>query len=77
LAGILKGLSLEDVIIGATAVGAFNVESPDATSGIPDWDTVQARIQAGWKMHNPTLSLNRWLPHQTGIWIGPEDQMTP
>ena len=57
LAGFLKGLPLEDVIIGATAVGAFNVESPDATSGIPDWETVQARIQAGWEKHPPTILL--------------------
>ncbi len=76
LAGFLKGLPLMDVIIGATAVGAFNVESPDATSGIPDWETVQARIQAGWEKRTPTISLNGWLQQQQGAWIGPEEQKT-
>ena len=71
LAGFLKGLSLEDVIIGATAVGGFNVESPDATSGIPDWETVQARIQAGWEKRTPTILLDGW--QQKGLWLGPED----
>jgi sugar/nucleoside kinase (ribokinase family) len=34
LAGLLKGLRIEGVMTGAVAVGAFNVESSDATSGI-------------------------------------------
>ncbi len=73
LAGLLKGLPVEEVLISATAVGAFNVEGPDATSSIPDWDGVQARIQAGWTQHTPALSLAGW-QQKDKIWIGPDDQ---
>ena len=76
LAGLLKGLAVEGVLIAATAVGAFNVEGPDATSTIPDWETVQARIQAGWKQHWPALSLAGWR-QQDMIWIGPGDGQHP
>lgn len=72
LAGLLQGLSVEEVLTVATAVGAFNVEGPDATSSIPDWQTVRARIDAGWKQHTPALSLPEW--RQRGLlWIGPDD----
>jgi len=74
LAGLLKGLPVEDTLIVATAVGACNVESPDATSGIPDWATVQTRIHSGWKQRTPTLSLTGW--QQERIWLGPDDQQT-
>ena len=73
LAGLLKGLAVEEVLIAATAVGAFNVEGPDATSSIPDWDSVQARIQAGWTQHTPALSLAGW-QQKNLIWAGPDDQ---
>ncbi len=48
LAGFSKGLSPEEIITMAVAVGAFSVESTDATSGVPDWDTVRKRVEAGW-----------------------------
>lgn len=45
LMGLLKGLSPQDTIQMATAVGAFSVQSLDATSNIPAWESVveQAR----------------------------------
>jgi sugar/nucleoside kinase (ribokinase family) len=72
LAGLLKGLTVEEVLVSATAVGACNVEGPDATSSIPEWDTVRGRIQAGWKQHAPRLSLPGWRQENL-IWIGPDD----
>jgi len=57
LAAFSKHLSPEEVMTYAVAVGGFNVESPDATSGIPDWETVQARIANGWKKHPPALRI--------------------
>jgi sugar/nucleoside kinase (ribokinase family) len=48
LAGWLKGQTLEEMVTSAVAVGACNVESADATSGIIPWEQVQARIRAGW-----------------------------
>lgn len=75
LAGLMKGLTIEGVMTSAVAVGAFNVESPDATSGVPDWDTVQARVNAGWERLPLTLSLKGWQwDAGMGIWLGPNDK---
>lgn len=49
LAGILKCLPPEQCLRAAVAVGACSVEAADATSGVPDWNTVDRRIKAGWK----------------------------
>ncbi|NDJ59983.1 MAG: carbohydrate kinase family protein [Chloroflexi bacterium] len=48
LAGILKGLPPQEAIRWACAVGACNVEAPDATSGIRTWTETQERLRAGW-----------------------------
>lgn len=47
LAALIHGLPLDETVTTAVAVGAFNVESADATSGIPDWPAVAARVQSG------------------------------
>lgn len=57
LAGLLQGLSPEEAVISAVAVGACSVEKADATSGIPSWTEVQARLQTGWPRHPSSLSL--------------------
>ena len=48
LAGFSKNLPPLEVLTMAVAVGGFSVESADATSGVPDWDTVRQRVEAGW-----------------------------
>ena len=75
IAGLLKGLPIEQTMQTAVAVGAFNVESADATSGVPDWDTVQARIRAGWERLALSISLQGW-QHTLAesIWSGPQDK---
>ena len=55
LAGLLKGLGPESALRGAVAVGACNVEQADATSGVPSWEAVQARIAAGWSKRRRRL----------------------
>jgi sugar/nucleoside kinase (ribokinase family) len=75
LAGLLKDLPIEDVMTSAVAVGAFNVERPDATSGVPDWDMVQARVNGGWERLPLTLSLQGWRWNaRKGVWLGPNDR---
>ena len=75
IAGLLKGLSIEQTMNAAVAVGAFNVESADATSGVPDWDTVQARIHAGWERRPSSISLQGWQYNPArSIWRGPKDK---
>lgn len=79
IAGFLTGMhrerSPEETLRGAVAVGTFSVEVADATSGIPDWETVQARLEAGWepsplKIAHPSW---RWSEEQA-LWVGPEDR---
>jgi sugar/nucleoside kinase (ribokinase family) len=43
-----QGCSPEVAATMACAVGAASVEAADATSGIPVWEEVQARIEEGW-----------------------------
>lgn len=52
IAGLLTAmLRREDPVAAAgsaNAVGACSVEAPDATSGVPPWSDVGARLAAGW-----------------------------
>lgn len=75
LAGWLHGLSVEAMLTAAVAVGACCCEQPDATSGIPSWDTVQRRIAAGWAQLPVTLSLPGWhYDNALRLWRGPNDR---
>ena len=74
LAGMLHRLPPEEVMASAVAVGACNVEQADATSGIPPWEMVQARIRAGWARRPVSLPLPGWSWEEAlGIWRGPDD----
>lgn len=57
LAALVHGLSLEDTLQAAVGTGAATAEQPDATSGVPHWDALQARIASGWKLHPPEFSV--------------------
>jgi sugar/nucleoside kinase (ribokinase family) len=59
LAGLLRGLPLEDVMTAAVAVGACCCEKTDATSGVPSWSALQKRIRAGWgrRAANPKIRI--------------------
>lgn len=75
LAGLLHQLAPEEAIQAAAAVGACNVERADATSGVPDWDTVHRRIKAGWERRQVSLQLPGWTrDHALGLWIGPHNR---
>lgn len=75
LAGLLRGLDPAAVMNHAAAVGAFNVERADATSGIPHWNTVTERLAAGWPRQKSKLTLDGWHWHPTPeIWAGPADK---
>ena len=74
LAGMVKGLDPEEAMISAVAVGAFNVEKADATSGIPSWKVLQDRILAGWQMRPVCFGLSGWVKENAGrVWHGPRD----
>ena len=75
LTGLARGQSPEAALRSAVAVGACNVEAADAISGVPTWDVVQARIQAGWEQLPVTLNLRGWGWNENQrLWIGPQDQ---
>ena len=49
LAAILHDLPPDKALQAALAVGACNVEAPDALSGLRSWEATLERIHAGWK----------------------------
>lgn len=75
LAGLVRGLPPDDVLTSAAAVGASNVEAADAISGVPSWETVQARLAAGWAQHDTLIRLRGWgWDVDRRLWIGPGDR---
>ena len=76
LAGLLKQQTPEEVMTTAVAVGACSVERVDATSGIPEWEIVQQRIQQEWKRLLIRLDLPGWrFMKDQHMWVGPGDQL--
>ncbi len=57
LAGVLKGMSPDGCLRSAVAVGAASVEAADATSGVPRWRKLQARLKSGWEQARATIAL--------------------
>ncbi|RYG48639.1 sugar kinase [bacterium] len=49
LFGWLQGRPLAECARSATATGAACCERPDATSGVPSWSILSARLAAGWE----------------------------
>ncbi len=56
LAAIAKGLGPAESLRTAVAVGSASVEQPDATSGVPDWQSLLSRIRAGWAREQTTVA---------------------
>ncbi|MBT3376621.1 MAG: carbohydrate kinase family protein [Lentisphaerae bacterium] len=59
----------------ANAVGSFNVQVPDALSGIKSWEETVAALDGGWK-HDPfSVDEPGWRRDpDNGVWHGPNDQ---
>jgi sugar/nucleoside kinase (ribokinase family) len=74
LLGMLAGADPAETLRGAVAVGACSVEQVDATSGVPAWDAVQRRVQAGWAQRPVGIALPGWAYGvATGTRYGPGD----
>ena len=70
LSGLLRGLDPRRALSMAAAVGACNVEAPDALSGLLAWEDTLARIAAGWERHALTLTSAEWdCDKDTGVWV--------
>ncbi len=72
LSALLRGLSIEEALRMAVAVGACNVEAADALSGIRTWESTQCRIAAGWERRPLELNAPGWqFDPACGHWRGP------
>jgi sugar/nucleoside kinase (ribokinase family) len=78
LASVLRGLSLEDALHMANAVGACNLTAPDAQGGILSWEETAAKVESGWPRNPLDLSEEgwRWDP-EVNLWRGPDDRRGP
>lgn len=74
LGGLLRGQPPEETVTSAVAVGACNVETADATSGVRSWDATQTRIQAGWPRLEAHVDAEGWnWDKEREVWRGPHD----
>jgi len=55
LAALARGLGAAEAARMAVAVGSASVEQPDATSGVPAWETLVARVAGGWPRERPKV----------------------
>jgi sugar/nucleoside kinase (ribokinase family) len=67
LTSVLRGLSPEDAINMACAVGACCVEQTDASSGVRTWEETKARVEAGWT-RGFTAPLTNWQRLASGVY---------
>lgn len=74
LAAFLAGCGLEETLTTAVAVGACNVERPDALSGVPAWSAVQARIGGDWQKHPLPAGWTTWKSAAHATFAGPRDK---
>lgn len=59
LMGLLRGMTPEETLQAACAVGACNVEAVDALSGIRSWQETSKRVQAAWPRLPIALNLEK------------------
>ncbi len=74
LAALLRGQSFETAITMACAVGACNVEAPDALGGLRSWEDTTLRIDSGWPRAAFNLPQDGWRQAANGLWYGPHDR---
>jgi sugar/nucleoside kinase (ribokinase family) len=75
LSALLRHNTPEQAISMAVAVGACNVETPDALSGLRSWEDTLARVDAGWDRLDINLALPEWdWDKNKQVWVGPLDK---
>lgn len=74
LTALLRGSSPSACLNSAAAAGAASVERSDAVSGVPNWETLLKRIDAGWERRTVDFDLEGWRWSESRrIWAGPRD----
>jgi sugar/nucleoside kinase (ribokinase family) len=72
LSAILRGFAPHNALTAAVAVGACNVEAPDALSGLRPWDETIQRVASGWMRQPLDLTSAGWIPDPgSGLWLSP------
>ena len=70
LSAILHDFSPYEALNAAVAVGASNVEAPDALSGLSSWEETLNCIKRGWKKHELLLQAPGWVWNdQHALWM--------
>lgn len=70
LGKFLEGVTPEEVVTVATAVGAFSVEAVDATGGIKPLSEVNHRLEKGWNRLPVKIKDEAWrYDGESGLWI--------
>jgi sugar/nucleoside kinase (ribokinase family) len=74
LAGLLRDLSPEETLTAAVAVGACNVETADAVSGVRPWEEMWRRVASGWERHTLSIQDPGWrFDEHRQMWMGPAE----
>ncbi len=72
IAAVCQGLSPQQAVTLATAVGACSVEHASATAGVPSLDRITQRLNDGWPTHPRPTPPDGWRPHHNApCLIGP------
>jgi sugar/nucleoside kinase (ribokinase family) len=72
LAGLLRDLLPELALTAAVAVGACNVETADAVSGVRPWDEMWQRVTSGWERRTLSIDDPGWrFDEHHQMWMGP------
>ncbi len=72
LSALLRGLSAEEALVAAVAVGACKVESADALSGILPWNETMRRVENGWARRSLSIDAPGWrFDSRFHMWVGP------
>ncbi len=75
LTAMMRGKSLEDAGRFANAVGACNVQTPDALSGLKSWEETWRLLDAGWRQIQRPAPPPDWrCDSATNLWYGPSDR---
>lgn len=70
LSALLRGMSAEDAITSAVAVGACNVEKADTLSGVRTWEETMRRVGSGWTRLELSVNDASWrYDNSKSLWI--------
>jgi sugar/nucleoside kinase (ribokinase family) len=73
LFGVLGGMTPDDAVTAACAVGGSSTEAADGTSSVPGWPEIKGRLESGWRRRRATPGPG-WSPSDDhGLWYGPRD----